>query len=102
MLNMLETPGYPWTVETLAQRVHMSRASFAQLFRNVSGTTPLTVLTTLRLQIAAQSLSRQTLPVIAIADSVGYASESSFHKVFVREFSCTPGEYRKRASQLWR
>ncbi|EAQ4581483.1 cupin domain-containing protein [Salmonella enterica] len=102
MFNMLETPGYPWTVETLAQRVHMSRASFAQLFRDVSGSTPLTVLTTLRLQIAAQSLSRQTLPVIAIAESVGYASESSFHKAFVREFSCTPGEYRKRANLLGR
>ncbi|MCU7087862.1 AraC family transcriptional regulator, partial [Salmonella enterica] len=87
---------------TLAQRVHMSRASFAQLFRDVSATTPLAVLTTLRLQIAAQTLSREALPVMVIAESVGYASESSFHKAFVREFGCTPGEYRKRVSALGR
>ncbi len=68
----------------------MSRASFAQLFRDVSATTPLAVLTTLRLQIAAQTLSREVLPVMVIAESVGYASESSFHKAFVREFGCTP------------
>lgn len=90
------------TVETLAQRVHMSRASFAQLFRDVSATTPLAVLTTLRLQIAAQTLSREALPVMVIAESVGYASESSFHKAFVREFGCTPGEYRKRVNALGR
>lgn len=98
--QMLEMPSHPWTVESLASSVHMSRASFAQLFRDVSGTTPLAELTKLRLQIAAQRFSRETLPVVVIAESVGYASESSFHKAFVREFGCTPGEYRERVRQL--
>ena len=97
---MLESPAHPWTVEELAQRAHMSRASFAQLFREVSNSTPLAVLTTLRLQFAAQMLSRGSQPLIVIAESVGYASESSFHKVFLRQFGCTPGEYRKRVKAL--
>lgn len=59
MQQMLEMPGHNWTVESLASIVHMSRASFAQLFREVSGTTPLAVLTKLRLQIAAQMFSRK-------------------------------------------
>ena len=58
--QMLEMPGHAWTVESLASIAHMSRASFAQLFRDVSGTTPLAVLTKLRLQIAAQMFSRET------------------------------------------
>lgn len=58
--QMLEMRGH-WTVESLASIAHMSRASFAQLFRDVSGTTPLAVLTKLRLQIAAQMFSRETL-----------------------------------------
>ncbi|MGG8872991.1 helix-turn-helix domain-containing protein, partial [Escherichia coli] len=99
-VNTEEMPGHAWTVESLASIAHMSRASFAQLFRDVSGTTPLAVLTKLRLQIAAQMFSRETLPVVVIAESVGYASESSFHKAFVREFGCTPGEYRERVRQL--
>lgn len=78
---MLESPACS-TVEELAKRAHMSRASFAQLFREVSNSTPLAVLTALRLQFAAQMLSRGTQPLIVIAESVGYASESSFHKVF--------------------
>lgn len=68
--QMLEMPGHAWTVESLASIAHMSRASFAQLFRDVSGTTPLAVLTKLRLQIAAQMFSRETLPVVVIAESV--------------------------------
>ena len=98
--QMMEMPGHAWTVESLASIAHMSRASFAQLFRDVSGTTPLAVLTKLRLQIAAQMFSREMLPVVVIAESVGYASESSFHKALVREFGCTPGEYRERVRQL--
>ncbi|NTZ49735.1 reactive chlorine-specific transcriptional regulator RclR [Citrobacter gillenii] len=97
---MLELPAHPWTVEELAQRAHMSRASFAQLFREVSNSTPLAVLTTLRLQFAAQMLARDSRPLIVIAEAVGYASESSFHKVFLREYGCTPGEYRKRVKAL--
>ncbi len=96
-----EMPGHAWTVESLASIAHMSRASFAQLFRDVSGTTPLGCINKVASTIiAAQMFSREMLPVVVIAESVGYASESSFHKAFVREFGCTPGEYRERVRQL--
>ncbi|MDR2218575.1 MAG: reactive chlorine-specific transcriptional regulator RclR [Yokenella regensburgei] len=98
--TMLASPALPWTVESLAQEVHMSRASFARLFREVSGTTPLAVLAALRLQMAAQSLARERAAVASIAEAAGYASESSFHKAFAREFGCSPGEYRRRVNAL--
>lgn len=98
--QLCEAPERPWTVEEMAQRVFMSRASFAQLFRQLSATTPLAVLTSIRLQLAAQQLARDSAPVINIALAVGYASESSFHKAFLREFDCTPGEYRRRTEML--
>lgn len=98
--QMIENPSHPWTIKELAQQSYMSRASFAQLFSKISNTTPMSVLTMLRLQIAAQTLSRETLPIVVIAESVGYANESSFHKAFVREFNCTPGEYRKKIKLL--
>ncbi|RDA61892.1 AraC family transcriptional regulator [Hafnia paralvei] len=98
--KMLESPAFPWTVEYLAREVNMSRAAFALLFRNVTGTTPLAVLTTLRLYISKQLISRQSKPIIDVAESVGYANESSFHKAFVRQFGYTPSEYRKRVKYL--
>lgn len=98
--QLCAAPEKAWTVTEMAQHVFMSRASFAQLFRQLSATTPLAVLTSIRLQLAAQQLVRDPAPVINIALAVGYASESSFHKAFVREFDCTPGEYRRRAEKL--
>jgi len=98
--QLCAAPERPWTVEAMAQQVFMSRASFALLFRQLSATTPLAVLTALRLQLAAQRLARETAPLINIALAVGYASESSFHKAFVRAFGCTPGEYRRRVETL--
>ncbi|MDF3333012.1 AraC family transcriptional regulator, partial [Klebsiella quasipneumoniae subsp. similipneumoniae] len=36
-------------------------------------------------------LSWKPLPVVEIAGSVVYVSESCFYEAFVREFGCTPG-----------
>lgn len=98
--QMMAAPSCPWTVENLAQRVHMSRASFARLFKQVANATPLFLLTSIRMQIAAQHLARQNVPTTAIAGLVGYASEYSFHKAFSRHFGCTPGKYRQRTREL--
>lgn len=98
--QMLKIPGHTWTIKSLASITHISQASFAQLFHNISRTTPLAILTKLHLQIAAQIFSQETLPIIVITKSVGYASESSFHKAFIHKFSYTPGEYQKRVRQL--
>ncbi|HAV1394264.1 TPA: AraC family transcriptional regulator [Enterobacter hormaechei subsp. steigerwaltii] len=98
--HMLNSPAHPWTVESLARQANMSRAGFARLFREISDSTPLAVLTTIRLQIAAQQLSRESVPVVVVAEAVGYSSESSFHKAFTRQFGCSPGHYRKRVNIL--
>lgn len=98
--QLCAAPDHPWSVATMAARVFMSRASFAALFRQLADSTPLAVLTTIRLHIAAQHLARDPAPIITVALAVGYASESSFHKAFAREFGCTSGEYRRRVEWL--
>lgn len=100
IVQMLSSPAHPWTVEELAQQAHMSRASFAQLFKEVANTTPLLLLTSIRMQMAAQMLARQSETMIAIAEQAGYASESSFYKAFTRHFGFTPGEYRQKTREL--
>ncbi len=59
--QMLEMPRTRTDRRIAGQHRPHVRASFAQLFRDVSGTTPLAVLTKLRLQIAAQMFSREML-----------------------------------------
>ncbi|MCZ6952204.1 reactive chlorine-specific transcriptional regulator RclR [Escherichia coli] len=98
--QMLEMPGHARASNRWPASPTCPGQVLPSFSSDVSGTTPLAVLTKLRLQIAAQMFSREMLPVVVIAESVGYASESSFHKAFVREFGCTPGEYRERVRQL--
>jgi AraC-like DNA-binding protein len=86
---MHEAPERPWTVETLAEVANMSRARFAQLFRELVGQAPLDYLTEWRLRVACIML-RQGQPIKSIARSVGYESPAALTRVFSRRLGCSP------------
>ena len=90
-------PELPWTVALLAQRVSMSRSSFAERFRELVGETPLDHLTQWRMVRAANMLlANRPMKLAAIASAVGYESESSFGKAFSRVMRMSPGKYRSK------
>lgn len=97
--QMLAQPGEPWSLAQLAQACHMSRATFARLFRQAAGTTPGEVLLHTRMAQAAQWLAHGTRPVAVIGEAVGYQSEAAFNRVFKRSFGVGPGQYRRRARE---
>ena len=89
-------PGHPWTVPELASAVSMSRSAFAGRFKELVGTTPLDHLTEWRMVRAAGMMrQRRHLKLAAVADAVGYESESAFGKVFRRVMGLSPGQYRR-------
>jgi AraC-like DNA-binding protein len=96
-----DRPGDPWTVESLADRVAMSRSAFAERFRGLVGIPPLRYLTRWRMHKAAQML-RGGASVAEVAYTVGYETESSFGKVFKRYTGTAPGEYRGAAGRRGR
>jgi AraC-like DNA-binding protein len=99
VLAMLhERPGEPWTVELLAQEVHISSATLARRFAEVVGEPPLTYLARWRMHLAAQRLKYSTATVEAIAREVGYTSEYAFNRAFARHRGQPPGRYRRHAS----
>ena len=90
-------PGRAWTVPALARGVSLSRSAFAARFRELVGETPLDHLTQWRMvRAAGMILENPSTKLAAVASSVGYASESSFGKVFRRVMGVSPGEYRRR------
>jgi AraC-like DNA-binding protein len=91
--SMHNDPGYAWTLESLAGRVGMSRSVFALRFRETVGATPMEYLTRWRMLLAADRLTHSTDGISAIAQSLGYESESAFGKAFRRVMGCSPRQY---------
>jgi AraC-like DNA-binding protein len=93
-----EHPERPWTVESLARALGLSRSAFAARFMQFVGEPPLGYLTRVRLAAAAERLRSGDEKVSTIASSLGYESVSGFNKAFKQRFGATPGAYRGRSS----
>lgn len=94
---MLDDPAKSWTLNELAARAHASRASLVRMFQRTARLAPLAFLAELRLELARRKLSSSMLPVAAIAEAVGYKSESAFSRAFHRHFGVRPGQARTGA-----
>ncbi|MGF0173932.1 AraC family transcriptional regulator [Streptomyces sp. Marseille-Q5077] len=90
-------PGHPWQLEDLARAAAMSRTTFAVRFKEAAGVPPLTYLLNWRMSLAARALRQDTMPVAALARSVGYTSESAFSNAFKRAVGVAPRRYREAA-----
>lgn len=95
VLAMMKEPQKPWTVATLAKQASMSRATFARHFVEKGATSPMDLLTTLRMRLASDLLAAGKLPSAEIAERVGYQSESAFAKVFRKKMGLTPAAFRR-------
>jgi AraC family transcriptional activator of mtrCDE len=100
VLAMLREPEREWTVATLAEQAAMSRATFARHFEARGNVAPHEVLTLLRMHLAAELLRRGELTAGAVADRVGYRSESAFGKAFTRVMGSTPARFRREGKTL--
>jgi AraC family transcriptional regulator, alkane utilization regulator len=88
-------PGEPWTVESLASRVGLSRSAFSAKFKQLVGESPMQYITRVRLTKAAALLRANSATLLEVALSIGYDSEVAFSKAFKRYFGMAPGAYRQ-------
>ena len=84
----------PWTVETLAQEVGMSRSRFAERFSELMGEGPMSYLSDWRLQRALALLSQSRINVQSVAEKVGYLSAAAFTRAFSHKFGAPPSDFR--------
>ncbi|MGZ8984636.1 MAG: cupin domain-containing protein [Methylotenera sp.] len=90
-------PDQEWTLESMAREAALSRTSFAENFKAVSGWTPGQYLTWWRMQLA-WSLLRGGESTAEVANKVGYKSESAFSRIFQKTFSTAAGKVRRGIS----
>lgn len=87
----------PWTADTLATEVGMSRSAFAERFTTLVGQPPMHYLALWRMHIAAQRLRESHESMAQVAFAVGYESEAAFSRAFKRQFGVAPGSWRKQS-----
>jgi len=89
-------PEHEWSVRELAELAGLSRSKFAVRFVEVLGRPPVDYVREVRMRLACRLLHETDCGIKEIAAKVGYATESSFSKAFVRSCGCAPGEYRRK------
>ena len=94
--TIIEDPGAPYTLESLADMSMMSRSSFAAQFKEAFGRSAMDFVKEVRLRAAARMLVQTDVPIKSICTKVGYDSRSHFTRAFGDLYDTTPGEYREK------
>ena len=93
---VIENLGADLGVEALARRAHMSPRTFARRFREETGTTPHSWVTSQRVQAAEELLERSDASVDWIAAEVGFGNAATLRHHFTRVRGVSPQQYRRQ------
>lgn len=84
-----------FNVDTLSSLMYMSRSSFYNKLRTLTGQAPADYIRTIRLNRAAQLLKEQTYTITEIAEMTGFNDAKYFREVFKKRFNMSPTQYAK-------
>ena len=93
-------PARPWTVESLANEVAMSRSAFAARFTELVGESAMHYVARWRMHVALTWLKEEDASVSEMANRLGYESEAAFSRAFKRFLGFPPGAVRRAKSDL--
>jgi AraC-like DNA-binding protein len=85
----------PWTLDSLAAEVGMSRSRLVGHFVNHVGEAPMHYVARWRIYRAARLLRETELNISNVVRAVGYESEPSFSNAFKKIHGVPPGRYRR-------
>ena len=84
-----------FSLQELADSLHINKFHMLRTFRAVTGETPLQYHNRYRCEKACELLKQQELSISYIALETGFNSASHFSRVFSKILGMTPSEYRK-------
>ena len=87
---------HPWTVESLAYEMGLSTSHFHRLVRDTQKTSPMKMVTRLRMERAQELLIMHDVPISVISEQVGYRNQFAFAMAFKKFSGVTPGQFRHR------
>jgi len=93
---VLSNLSLPLDVAMLADRAAMSERNFRRVFAKEVGNSPLQFIESARLEAGRRLLEEGELPLKTIAGRIGFASEQSLRKLFLKRLGVGPQAYRER------
>lgn len=93
--QLIEQPQLPWSLESMAANIGLSRSAFFKRFSELAGQSPGQVLLALRIRHACLLL-RANYTVEQVCAAVGYQSIAAFTRAFAKSVGVQPGAYRKQ------
>ncbi len=84
------------TLEQIAASANISRSKCCIIFKQYLQQSPIDFLNSYRLEMSRRLLENTAFNITQIAFSCGFNHLSYFSKIFLREFGCTPTEYRRQ------
>ena len=93
---MRERLAEPWTLDTLAAEIHLSRSQLARVFDATLQTSPMAYLRRMRVEQMARLLSSTDLSIAEAARSVGWKNQFHASQCFHAAYGISPTEYRRR------
>lgn len=82
-------------IEKIAYALGLNRSYLTRLFKEATGYSLQEYLLTYRMKVAVKLLSKNSMSIAEIAQSVGYVDTFTFSKAFKRHFGQSPSEYRE-------
>ena len=86
-----------FNVDILSSQHHMSRTSFFNNLKALTGYAPADYIRMIRLQHAAQLLKQGEHTVTEIADMVGFSDAKYFREVFKKYYNVSPSKFNKKS-----
>lgn len=84
------------TLDDIAGAAGVSRSKCGSLFNKFTQKTPVSFLNSYRLEMGSKLLNSSDEPISYIANACGIGEQSYFNRLFMKEFGCTPLEWRRR------
>jgi len=102
MMHILElSAGSRISIEDMARTAGYSPEYFSRIFKKLTGITPSTYLTSMRIAAAAQKLLEPGASVAKAAETAGFDDVNYFSRLFKKETGKTPSEFRNMSRQFW-
>lgn len=93
-------PARVWRLPELAATAGLSRAGFAERFKTAVGRAPIAYAARWRMQVAARRLMEGRSSATAVAQDLGFLSDSAFGAAFRRVHGVSPGRYRAQRASM--